>query len=204
MTIDATKLLEQLAQPKMATRAAVSVVPVEPITLERAKQHLRVVFDDEDDYISDLIITAREMAEGKLNRTITQRERTAVFSRWSGDRRLLKPPFVAISEVSYLDDSGTAQILPAGRYYAMPGEPAKLGLVYDGPFPDLAKREDALTVIYVAGYPEGQVPRPIIQWMLLAIGTMYDNRASVVNGVSTQALGDDFAKWLLQPYMVYE
>lgn len=40
----------------------------EPISLAEAKAHLRVVFDDDNDYIENLITAARQYAEGYQNR----------------------------------------------------------------------------------------------------------------------------------------
>jgi hypothetical protein len=65
-------------------------------------------------------------------------------------------------------------------------------------------RRDAVRVYYTAGYPVGEVPLPIVQWMLLAIGTMYANRENEVVGATVAPLPDNFSRWLLQPYMVYE
>lgn len=46
----------------------------EPIALERAKQHLRVVTDDEDGLISAYITAAREYAEKYQNRVFVSDE----------------------------------------------------------------------------------------------------------------------------------
>lgn len=40
----------------------------EPITLAEAKAHLRVIYDDEDEYIKTLITAARQYAEQYQNR----------------------------------------------------------------------------------------------------------------------------------------
>lgn len=202
--------------------AAPTLDVAEPITLGRAKEHLRVVVADDDAYISSLIVAARKMAEDRLNRTIVQRRRVATFSGW-GVRgyagchihplHLPKPPVISVDNVGYLGGgylyvSGDETMLDATAFYMplvdddeMPRVEIKEGTV----LPVLAKnRHDAVRVYYTAGYPVGEVPAPIIQWMLLVIGTMYDNRESVVTGVTSVALADNFAKWLLQPYMVYE
>lgn len=212
--IDAEKMMVAAGLAPAPELLAESVAPsldvAEPITLAQAKAHLRVVVADDDAYISGLIMAARQMAEGRLNRTIVQRRRAVRFSGWGDRMRLLKPPVISVDSIGYVDDTGGEMMLDASRYY--------LGVVEDEEesglpeielrageaFPYLDRRAKPITVYYTAGYPVGGVPQPIIQWMLLSIGTMYDNRATVVNGVSTAALPDDFARWLLQPYMVYE
>lgn len=174
----------------------------EPISLAQAKEHLRVVYNDEDDYISGLIVAAREMAEGKLNRTIKQRVRESAFCDWS-NIVLRKPPFVSVESLSYIDTSGQEQYLDD---YAVRSrsEPARIALPYGFSAPSIQPNDEAIVVRYVAGYPEGEVPQPIIQWMLLVIGTMYENRETMSAGVNVTSIPEDFFKWLLQPYMVYE
>lgn len=172
---------------------------VEPITLERAKLHLRVVNPDEDDYILALIIAARHMAEGRLNRTLVQRQLTATFTSMHERMMLLKPPVVSVDSVQYVDADGAVQEF--SDFELIGGE---VSVVHGVTPPASRYRPDAIRVTYTAGYPLGEIPQPIIQWMLLSIGTMYDHRATIVNGTISQPLADDFVRWLLQPYMVYE
>lgn len=190
------------------TLAAAPVLDiVEPITLEEAKAHLRVVIPDDDGYISGLIVAARTMAEGLLNRTIVQRRRAVRFSGWGVQMSLLKPPVISIDNVGYYDETGGEMMLDPSLYY-LAGEYDD-GMPYVGfrpgeTYPLLDQRAQPITVYYTAGYVPGEVPADIIQWMKLTIGTMYNNRESVVNGTISGQLGDDFARWLLQPHKVYE
>lgn len=179
---------------------------VEPITLEEAKKHLKLegVLDDEDDQIMSMIVAAREMAEGKLNRTITQRIREQAFSGW-GDMPLRKPPFVQIESVSYYDQDGVENsIEPSDLSVSTRSEPARVSLRYGFQPPALAHQSEAVIVRYLAGYEPGNVPRMIVAWMLLVIGALYAQRESIVVGVSAAMIPEEFNSWLLQPHMVYE
>jgi len=204
--IDATKLVEQA--PIMSRMASVaSVDPAEePISLERAKTHLRLegVLDDDDAYIQALIVAARQMAEGRINRTITQRELVASFDGWGCKMPLLKPPFVELLGVDYLDADGNLQSLPSDSYYTFQDGVTQLGFAGGAPMPVLYARRSVITVRYLAGYPVGEVPEQIIMWMLLQIGSMYAHRESVIAGVSVAPLPEMYEKMFLQPYMVYE
>lgn len=193
--------------PVIAAAVAPPLDIVEPVTLVEAKEHLRVYGEDDDGYISSLIVAARAMAEGKLNRTIVQRRRAARFSSWGAPMKLLKPPVISIDNVGYYDDTGVETMLDPIRYFlALDYED---GATYVGfrsgeAYPLLDRRDRPVTVYYTAGYPPGEVPPTVVQWIKLAIGTMYANRETIVNGTSSQPLGDDFARWLLQEHMVYE
>jgi len=199
--IDAVKLVSRTAESFGAQAVGDSLV--EPISLTRAKQHLRVVFDDEDDYIASLITAARVIAEGRLNRTLVERQLTASFPAWCARMALLKPPLVSVDSVVYLDTDGAQQTLADYDVYEF-GEPATVALQQGYAPPALRWRPDAIRVTYTAGYPDGQVPASIQSWMLLVIGTLYDNRATVNAGTQTYSLPDDFMQLMIQPYMVYE
>ena len=212
MVTPVTVNVATIETPPLDTFVPAAVAPtlevVEPVTLAEAKEHLRVHIPDDDAYISTLIVAARAMAEGRLNRTIVQRRRAMRFSGWGVHMRLLKPPVLSIDRIGYYDETGGEVLLDDGRFY-LAGEYDEDGTPYAAfrpgePYPALDSRAEPITVYYTAGYVPGEVPASIVQWIKLAIGTMYNNRESVVNGVTSAALGDDFSRWLLQPYMVYE
>lgn len=205
--IDAQKMMDAAGLGSaIGSPAAVvldDTVSVEPISLALAKDHLRVSGDDDNAYILTLISTARQMAEARTNRTLVVRSRQAVFDSWGSALVLPQPPLRSVDRIAYLDEQGIEQTLAASDYVVNAhAEPARITLRYGSPSPRTAPQAMAITVDYTAGYTV--VPGPIVQWMLLAIATMYNNRESVVNGVTSTALGDDFVRWLLQPYVVYE
>lgn len=206
-TVDASGDL--LAKVSLIAAAAASTLAgvsgAEPVTIDEAKAHLRVVGSDEDDLIAGLITAAREMAEGRLNRTIAQRTRTEVFASWRDDLVLPKPPILSVDSVTYTDDTGEVQTLDPVQYHAAVYlEPAVVELVPAFQAPTLHFRRHPIAVTYTAGYPEGDVPRAICQWILLAIGTLYENRESMVTGVSVAELPENFMALLIQPHRVYE
>lgn len=177
----------------------------EPINLAQAKDHLRIgaYQPDEDDYIQSLITAARVMAEGRINRTLVQRQRTAVFSSFCGALHLPKPPLVSIDSVLYLDADGIETPFDGYDSY-LHSTPAAIALSYGVSAPALRWRPDAVRVTYTAGYADGRVPVPIRHWMLLVIGTLYENRSTVNAGTQTYSLPDDFMQSMIQQFVVYE
>jgi uncharacterized phiE125 gp8 family phage protein len=201
--IDATKLLpEEAPQMRLMARLDEPVQVAEPITLQQAKDHLHEVYDDNDDLILGLIVAARQMAEGKLNRTITQRTVEAGFSSWDS-MVLRKPPVITIDSVVYIDEDGAEQTLQ-GFVLRNRGHVARVALPVGFTAPTLAKQDESIVVRYTAGYPPGEVPQPIIQWMKLQIGTMYLQREGIAVGVSVASVPEEVTHWMLHPYMVYE
>ena len=202
--IDAIKLFGEPIEAPSAARSGdgAGVELVEPITLARAKAHLRVVFNDEDDEIADMITAARVAVEQRLNRTLVQRQLVAAFPTWCA-LALPKPPFVSVDSVVYRDTDGAEQSLTDYEVYDLE-TPARVALGYGTAPPALRYRPDAIRVTYTAGYADGDVPAPILSWMLLVIGTLYENRATMITGSSSQEMAGGFVDALLQPYMVYE
>lgn len=175
----------------------------EPITLEEAKVHLRVVEPDEDALIERLIAAARGMLEQRTNRRLMLQ--TIEFSPFAwGPFMVPAAPFVALGDVAYTDAAGAPAILdPEVLYVDAYVEPAMVVLAWGQTWPQ-AQPGSRPTVRAVVGYTSAAaVPAELKQWMLLAITAMYDNRSSIVTGVSVAQLPDDFMSLLWHPYMVY-
>ena len=68
-----------------------------PVTLDEAKDHLRVVTNDEDDYITGLCLAATDYAEKFQDRTYVQRERTMVLDRFPA---VIRPPGAPLISVT--------------------------------------------------------------------------------------------------------
>lgn len=176
----------------------------EPLTLEEVKLNLRVVFDDEDADIERMIRAARQAAEERLNRALMPQTLAFAADGFYGPLKVPRPPLRQLDSIRYVDADGATQTLAGG--YLVDGfvDPPTISAAYGTPWPTARAQTGAVVVQYQAGYADAtQVPEPIRQWMLLTIGAMYENR-SMVNEGQTYMLPDDFYKWLLQPYMVYQ
>ncbi|MFP4538722.1 MAG: head-tail connector protein [Dichotomicrobium sp.] len=156
-----------------------------PVSLDEAKQHLRILRDKEDDLIERLIATATADVEGRAGMTgralITQ-SWEARFNCWPETGKALElpyPPLKEVTSVKYLDTDGVEQTLDASVYevdtLAVPGE---VRLAMDQSWPDIADRPGAVRVAFDAGYGAGpeDVPEPIRQAILLIVGEFYQNR----------------------------
>jgi uncharacterized phiE125 gp8 family phage protein len=177
--------------------------PEEPITLARAKRHLRVVLSDEDQDIQGMITAAREMLEKRVNRALTPRTVEERAFRFTEGMPLSFVPYLDGLAVGYTDPDGNAQTLSNSALYLDTSvTPPRMYSAFGETWPATQPSRDAVTLSYRAGY-DGNTPAPLIQWMLLAIGTMYDHRATEVVGTITSTISEDFMKWLWQPYKVY-
>lgn len=186
--------------PQRALRRIVAP-SVEPVTLAEAKLHCRVDIDDDDTLISSLITAAREWCEAHTLRAFVRQTWKLTLDRfpgplgypypeWSsfGDEpiELPQPPLFAVSSVQYVDTAGTLQSLTDYRLDSE-NEPARITPAYGETWPATRAQMNAVTIVYEAGYPEGQgspsdqtvnVPQSVKQAMLLLIGHWYEHRES--------------------------
>lgn len=177
----------------------------EPLTLEEVKVNLRIVNPDEDGDIERMIRAARQMAEERLNRALMPQVLEFAQNEFCTTLKFPRPPLVDVTTVKYVDGDGAEQTLDSAAYITNEYvDPPELTPAYGTSWPSTQLRAAAIVVRYTAGYADAaSVPEPIRQWMLLAIGAFYEHR-SMVNEGQTYALPEDFYKWLLQPYVVYQ
>lgn len=174
----------------------------EPVTLAQAKLHLRVDGSDDDDLITLLIAAARANAEDRLQRTLITTTWVATFASFAGlTLPLPMAPVQAVSSVAYVDALGASQTLDSSAYRV--DLAAALVQPSDAWPSDVASNtSNAVTVAYTAGFGStaADVPAPIRQWLLLAIGDMYANRE---RSSDKPAVPQQFADGLLDPYKVW-
>lgn len=176
----------------------------EPVSLDEAKAHLRVVFADEDEYILGLISAARCMLEGRINRALTPQTVSFTLTHFYNGIKLPRVPVIGDVEINYTDEAGELVVLDQTTYLATDDEPPLLYPARGERFPALVPWHGNVRVQYTAGYSTpADVPASLKRWILLAIGTLYEHRATTVVGASVAELPEDFMRMLWQPYMVY-
>ncbi len=188
---------------------------VEPITLEEAREHLRVtpygspLAHPDDDYIAALIVAARQWCEQYLRRALATQSIAVVVDELKGSIELPFSPAQAIDSITYIDTAGATQTLATSVYQLDNySEPPMVKLKFDQDWPTTRDQEDAATITYTAGYTEGESPNTfplpgvIRAAMLLIIGNLYENRQEDVLHGSKHAFNSlpmgVYA--LLQPY----
>ena len=189
------------------TPIVVTAPTTEVITLAEAKAHLRQVFSDDDIYIENqLIPMARQLVEGHTNRALVPQRIRIGKDGFCSTVKLPRLPFAGNLEVKYLDENGAPQTLAQTVYHLNQYvEPHQVTLVSGQSWPTISRVPGGVTYEYDVGYADAAaVPAPLKQWMLLAIGAMYDHRDELTAGAEVYCLPDDFMRLLWQPYMVYE
>jgi len=179
---------------------------VEPVTLVEAKAHLYVTHGDDDALIGAYIAAAREDAEHRLQRALVEQTWELALDAFPNVIVLPMAPLVSITSIKYIDDAGVEQTLGSSTYYAdTVAEPGQVVPKYGESWPTTRAERNAVRVRYVAGYGDSGsfVPAAIRQWILLRVGSLYENRESAVSGQPIQQAPRDFADGLLDRYKVY-
>lgn len=186
----------------MNVPTVITAPTTEPITLSEAKAHLRVVYADDDAQIEMMIKAARQMAEEYLQRALMPQTLRVILDDFTAPVRLPWPPFAELLSVAYTDAAGVPATVDIGDITA----DYRSGLAnLRATWPSTASGSQ-VTIQYKAGYLDAiSVPAPIKAWMLLLIGTLYENRESVVVGTGINAAELPGGVWdrLVQPYRVY-
>lgn len=203
----------------------VTVPPAtEPISRAEAKVHLRVevTFTDDDLLIDALITAARQYAETECDRSfVTQTVKYTMdalpgslgypspgygreFSIPGNALVLTKGPHQSISSITYLDSGGIVQTMPSTDYIAdLSGPACRITPVFGKIWPIAQFQIASASVTFIAGYGgAAAVPNGIKQWMLLMIGSMYENREGIVVGRGITANPLSIFDSLLDPFRV--
>lgn len=165
------------------------------VDLATVKQHLRVDTAAEDDLIASYVEAATRHLDGFdgiLGRCLVSQTWQEQFRYFGSVRIPLRlAPVLSISSVNYVDSDGETQTVAsdvyrrqkrAGEFY--------VELVDGATWPSqIAARDDAVTITYVAGYGAASaVPPAIVQAILLITGDFYENRETVVTGTVAAAI----------------
>jgi uncharacterized phiE125 gp8 family phage protein len=178
----------------------------EPVTLDQARQHLRLdtfgepAIHEDDDLVEILITAARQWCEQYTQQALGEYEVTAVADEFPIGRIYLPfGPVLSVDSVYYYNTSGNA-VLWAESNWDFDEFDDSIVLTYGNSYPNVQSgRNNAITITYTAGYnTENPMPKPIYQAMLLLIGHLYENRSSVdLNNLAEVPMG---VTLLLQPY----
>lgn len=189
----------------------------EPISLEQARQHLRVdvypgspATHPDDDLITRAIAAARERAEEITRRALVEQGVRLVAPGWYPDAwprtchrgiDLLRPPLISVDQVTYYDDANVLRVVDPSDYFVEEAQPVqRLRWAASFSFPCTYARADAVRVDYTAGYAAqaspvtdqaaaaSSIPANIINGMLLLIGDMYESREATIIGTITSNL----------------
>jgi len=188
---------------------------VEPVTVQEAKDHMRVTHNDDNTYIGGLIVAARQHAESYTRRCFVQ----STWDEWFQcfpihySFKLSKAPLVSVTGVYYTDYEETETEMTVTTDYLVDADtiPGHIVLAYGQAWPTFTPSVKApVRVRYIAGYPSdgspadyrANIPKTIKQALLLLVSHWYNQREDGVYGFGLQEIPHG-AKALLTPDRIF-
>jgi len=111
------------------------------------------------------------------------------------------PPLQSVDSIKYIDAGGVQQTLSSSVYKVdTVSEPARVLPAFGQCWPTTRQEINAVEVTFTCGY--SAVPEGIKRWMLLRIGSLYENReeVAILNRGKVELL--PYVDGLLRPYRV--
>lgn len=179
----------------------------EPLTLDQAKQHLRVDIEDDDMLIGDLIKASREYAENVTHRKLMSQTWKVYLDDWP-DKDYIEipfPPLVSVTHVKYTDYNSSQVAVSTSEYnYDTVSEPGRVQLAYGYSWPTATLHPtNPIEIQFVCGYgTPDDVPEQIKQGMKIDLSDLYEQRESIVVGQPVAHL--DTIDRLYMPYRVFD
>jgi len=164
------------------TIKVITAPQAEPISLSKAKLHLRVDTDADDTLITGLITAARMKVEELSWHALITQTLELVLDEWpcEDEIELPRPPLQSVTYVTYRMSDGTVTTLDPSLYVvAGDSIPAEIEPAYMHTWPTVVLYPvEAIRVRYVCGFglTGKDVPQVLRQAMLLTIAFLYENR----------------------------
>lgn len=167
------------------------------VTLNEAKAHLRVLNTEDDAYIQTLIDVAEAQAEEITSRNLLETTNEFYLSDYVGNFELPKSPLIAVDSIEYIPYGESAYVTLDSTLYEVDDscEPARVRFFEGLYVADLYK---AIKVTYRSGYADAaSVPKPIKQWVLIRVATMFENREEIIVGTINSVIKSDYNDFLI-------
>jgi uncharacterized phiE125 gp8 family phage protein len=152
-----------------------------PVTLAEAKTQLNVFHNDDDAYISTLILSATAAIEEMTGRPLITQTWALSVKHPHYRVHLPKTPVQSIDSITYYDRDEVQQTALVADFHLFNDiyrawvEPKD-----DKDWPDVFDRPDALTISFIAGYgAASDVPVEIKHAILLLLSHWYEQRIPV-------------------------
>ena len=171
-----------------------------PVTLEEAKAHVRVEFDDEDAMIAAYIEAATAHLDGRdgaLGRCLMAQTWALRLEAFPSQILLPLPPCRSVTSVAYIDPAGATRTLSSDHYDVTglgAADGATIRPARDRVWPQTAESPEAVTITFEAGHATAaEVPAPIRLAILDHVARLFDARGS--KGDVAQFAGDGLASF---------
>jgi len=162
-----------------------------PVTLEQAKAHLRVDFEDEDATITALIAAATRAVENRVQRRYcTQTIEWVIQNFPMCGLRLPLAPVAAVDSVTFTNADGSVSTLEESAYLiTSQGEAAVIYPALGSIWPLAWPGPKPVAVTFTVGGAANAVEAHVRAAILLMVGHLYQNREATGGDLKEVPLG---------------
>ncbi len=171
---------------KIIERASSSVV-----SLTDARDHLRVIGNDEDKLIRDKIRAAISFVENASGHVLTPCTYRMNVDKFTDLIEIDRKPISEITSITYTDSSGNEQTLAAADYSIdKSSQPARLVAAPGKSFPLTNEMPGNVVINFTAGYASTEIPPALREAVLLVLAHLYDNRGDEGHRAISRTVND--------------
>jgi uncharacterized phiE125 gp8 family phage protein len=157
--------------------------PIEPVTLEEAKAHLKLDTSDDDTLLTALIAAARARAEWHTGRAFITQSWALWLDFWPNGNcvEIPLPPLQAVTALTTYALDDTATVLDASLYQVdLSSAPGRV-VLHSPAVVAGARPLNAVAIAFDAGYGDSAsaVPQAIRTAILEIVADLYTNRGDV-------------------------
>lgn len=159
------------------------------VSLEEMKAHLLYEGDDQDDYITSLIVAVVSTLDPASGGSLGRALRLQTWELWprsfpASKIELPYPPLSAILSVAYVDGAGNAQTLTPNVHYTRRGD-GEAGRQYIEPIGSWPSSvtKDTVRIRFTCGYStdEDRLPGGIKAYIKLVVNDLFHNRGATTS-----------------------
>lgn len=170
--------------PNGAQSAIIDRPTEQVVTLVEAKMQSRIEDDEQDQLIVDYILAATDMVDaefGELGVALTTQSWRLSLPCFPGSGKIILPvpPVQSVTEITFFDAENAEQTLSPSAYtMTAKSDHGCVDLVAGQSWPATYARDDAVQVVYTAGYGDsrGDVPNGIRQAIRMIVAHWYECR----------------------------
>lgn len=168
-----------------------------PVSVDDLKNNLRILHNDQNDFLSKIIEQATSIVERETGRQLMPATWEYQSNVVPSTLRIFRAPFIAVTSCTYIDENDQTKTLTADNddFYVDPAEPAVVTFAVQ---PTVKKIADGFKFRFTAGYASYHaIPNDLKLAILLVAGRIYENPTDPVSTLPT------LSTRLISNYRVY-
>ena len=164
--------------------SAIAAGTPEPISIDEAKNNLRVSHNVDNAIITGMIESAREYVELWTGRALVPTTITMKLDSFPGSSGVIllpRSPVTAFTSIAYFDENNVSQTFSTSYYQSdLASEPARVAPVTTSTWPATYTKLAAVTLTYTVGYATpAAVPERLKQAMQILVAHWYSKREPI-------------------------